>query len=67
MAKEPKSERKVKATNLITIIPLKVIVLLDGLAVGPFSTGEAALGWAIEHSKDGIYQLKELIPPGLEI
>lgn len=52
---------------LLSSVPRKVIVLIDGLAIGPFSTPEQALTWAYENSRDGIYSLKELINPFMEI
>lgn len=67
MAAQPKSQKQINATGLIVIIPTKVIVLIDGFAIGPFETGEAALAWAMDHSKNGIYQLKELYNPMMEI
>lgn len=52
---------------LLSSVPRKIIVLIDGLAIGPFNTPEQALAWAYKHSKDGIYSLRELINPVMEI
>ncbi len=53
--------------GLIFIIPNKFIVLTEGMAIGTFNTPEQALAWAYEHSRDGIYTIKELINPQMEI
>lgn len=66
-AKRTTQTRVPRLTNLFILTQLKVIVLIDGIAVGPFDTGPQALTWAYEHSRDGIFQLKELINPMLEI
>jgi len=66
-AKRTTSTKVPNVTNLFILTHLKVIVLIDGLAIGPFDTGPQALTWAYEHSKDGIFQLKELINPMMEV
>lgn len=40
-----------------------VVVLSDGLSIGPFSSIEAAREWAIEKFPNGGWQLRELQHP----
>lgn len=53
--------------GMLLLFPYKIIVLVEGIAVGPFDTPEKALAWAYENSSEGIYQLKQLIDPRMGI
>lgn len=68
MAQKRTTQTRVpRISNLFIFSQFEIIVLVDGLAIGPFKTSAQALTWAYEHSRDGIFQLKELINPMLEI
>jgi len=54
-------------SGFIVIIPNKFVVLVEGFVVGPFNTAQQSLAWAYEHAKDGIFTIKELIDPKMEI
>lgn len=42
-----------------------IIVVVDGLAFGPFQLPEQALGWALQHKPDNIYKLMPLLNPSI--
>ena len=54
-------------TGFFIIVPNKFVVAVDGFIVGPFNTSTQALAWAYDHAKNGIFDIKELIDPRMEI
>ena len=42
-----------------------IIVIVDGLAWGPFPIPEQALGWALKHKPDNMFKLMQLLNPAI--
>lgn len=42
-----------------------IIVIVDGIAWGPFTLPEQALGWALKHKPDNMFKLMPLVNPAI--
>lgn len=42
-----------------------IIVIVDGMAWGPFRLPEQALGWALAHKPDNLFKLMPLLNPAI--
>jgi len=42
-----------------------IIVVVDGMAWGPFLIPEQALGWALKHKPDMLFKLMPLLNPAI--
>lgn len=42
-----------------------IIVIVDGMAWGPFEMPEQALGWALKYRPDNLFKLMHLISPDI--
>jgi len=42
-----------------------IIVVVDGMAWGPFLLPEQALGWAMKHKPDMLFKLMPLLNPSI--
>lgn len=42
-----------------------IIVVVDGMAWGPFRLPEQALGWALKHKPDNMFKLMPLLNPAI--
>ena len=42
-----------------------IIVIVDGMAWGPFLLPEQALGWALKHKPDNLFKLMPLLNPAI--
>jgi hypothetical protein len=42
-----------------------IIVVVEGMAWGPFELPEQALGWALKHKPDNLFKLMPLLNPAI--
>lgn len=42
-----------------------IVVIVDGMAWGPFTLPESALSWAFKHKPDNLFKLMPLLNPAI--
>lgn len=42
-----------------------IVVIVDGMAWGPFDLPEQALGWALKYRPDNLFRLMHLLSPDI--